>query len=149
MLDHAADEMLIVVEAAIRSKGDDPIERVDAVVCAVFRPVVRRPALLGLIREVIRLEEHHINHLRSRLAVVVERCVSYLTFEMEKGRLRKCDPMLLAGILYSTVSGTGTEPIVLETFGWKADAAGLRQVRRELRGFVRASLQPGAEVSGG
>ncbi len=149
VLDHAADEMLIVVEAAIRSKGDDPIERVDAVVCAVFRPVVRRPALLGLIREVIRLEEHHINHLRSRLAVVVERCVSYLTFEMEKGRLRKCDPMLLAGILYSTVSGTGTEPIVLETFGWKADAAGLRQVRRELRGFVRASLQPGAEVSGG
>ncbi len=148
VLDHAADEMLIVVEAAIRSKGDDPIERVDAVVCAVFRPVVRRPALLGLIREVIRLEEHHINHLRSRLAVVVERCVSYLTFEMEKGRLRKCDPMLLAGILYSTVSGTGTEPIVLETFGWKADAAGLRQVRRELRGFVRASLQPGAEVSG-
>ena len=149
VLDHAADEMLIVVEAAIRSKGDGPIERVDAVVCAVFRPVVRRPALLGLIREVIRLEEHHINHLRSRLAVVVERCVSYLTFEMEKGRLRKCDPMLLAGILYSTVSGTGTEPIVLETFGWKADAAGLRQVRRELRGFVRASLQPGAEVPGG
>ncbi len=142
VLDHAADELLIVVEAAIRSKGDDPIERVDAVVCAVFRPVVRRPALLGLIREVIRLEEHHINHLRARLALVVERCVSYLTTEMEQGRLRKCDPMLLAGILYSTVSGTGTEPIVLETFGWKADAAGLRQVRRELRGFVRAALQP-------
>lgn len=149
VLDHAADELLVVVEAAIRSKGDDPIERVDAVVCAVFRPVVRRPALLGLIREVIRLEEHHINHLRSRLALVVERCVSYLTVEMEKGRLRKCDPMLLAGILYSTVSGTGTEPIVLATFGWNADAAGLRQVRRELRGFVRASLQPVAEVPGG
>ena len=142
VLDHAADELLVFVEAAIRSKGDDPIERVDAVVCAVFRPVVRRPALLGLIREVIRLEEHHINHLRSRLAVVVERCVSYLTVEMDKGRLRKCDPMLLAGILYSTVSGTGTEPIVLETFGWSPDAAGLRQVRRELRGFVRAALQP-------
>ncbi len=142
VLDHAADELLVVVEAAIRSKGDDPIERVDAVVCAVFRPVVRRPALLGLIREVIRLEEHHIIHLRSRLAVVVERCVSYLTVEMENGRLRKCDPMLLAGILYSTVSGTGTEPIVLETFGWRADAVGLRQVRRELRGFIRAALLP-------
>lgn len=142
VLDHAADELLIVVEAAIRSQGDDPLERVDAVVCAVFRPVVRRPALLGLIREVIRLDDHHIDHLRSRLEVVVERCVSYLAVEMDHGRLRRCDPMLLAGILYSTVSGTGTEPIVLETFGWKADAAGLRQVRRELRGFVRAALQP-------
>ena len=96
----------------------------------MFRPVVRRPALLGLIREVTRLDESHINHLRGRLSAVVERCVSYLTSEMEKGRLRTCDPMVLAGLLYSTVSGTGTEPIVLETFGWEPNAAGLRQVRR-------------------
>jgi hypothetical protein len=75
------------------------------------------------------------------LSVVVERCVSYLRSEMDKGRLRTCDPMVLAGLLYSTVSGTGTEPIVLETFGWEPNAAGLRQVRRELRGFVRAALQ--------
>ena len=140
VLDHAADELLVVVEAAIRSRGDEPLDRVDAVVCAVFRPVVRRPALLGLIREVTRLDESHINHLRGRLSAVVERCVSYLTSEMEKGRLRTCDPMVLAGLLYSTVSGT--EPIVLETFGWEPNAAGLRQVRRELRGFVRAALQP-------
>ena len=52
-----------------------------------------------------------------------------LLSEMEKGRLRTCDPMVLAGLLYSTVSGTGTEPIVLETFGWEPNAAGLRQVR--------------------
>jgi len=142
VLDHAADELLVVVEAAIRSRGDEPLDRVDAVVCAVFRPVVRRPALLGLIREVTRLDESHINHLRGRLSAVVERCVSYLTSEMEKGRLRTCDPMVLAGLLYSTVSGTGTEPIVLETFGWEPNAAGLRQVRRELRGFVRAALHP-------
>ena len=36
-------------------RRDDPLDRIDAVVRAVFRPAVRRPALLGLIREVSRL----------------------------------------------------------------------------------------------
>ena len=37
-----------MIDAALRSATDDPLERIDAVVRAVFRPAVRRPALLGL-----------------------------------------------------------------------------------------------------
>ena len=142
VLDHAADELLTVVEAAVRSRGDDPLARVDAVVCAVFRPVVRRPALLGLVREVGRLDPRHLNHLRQRLVPVIQACRCYFESEMHRGRLRRCDPALLAGMLYATVAGVGTEPVVLESLGWTADTAGLRQLRRELRRYVRATLAP-------
>ena len=55
VLEQVAAELIVVIDAAIRSATDDPLERVDAVVRAVFRPAVRRPALLGLLREVSRL----------------------------------------------------------------------------------------------
>ncbi|MFZ2443512.1 MAG: TetR/AcrR family transcriptional regulator, partial [Ilumatobacteraceae bacterium] len=49
VLVEAASELTIATEAAIRATGDDPLDRIEAVVRAVFRPAVRRPALLGLI----------------------------------------------------------------------------------------------------
>ncbi len=52
----AATELVVVIDAALRAAPDDPLDRIDAVVRAVFRPAVRRPALLGLVREVSRLE---------------------------------------------------------------------------------------------
>ena len=45
----AVQELSLGVEAAIRASSDDPLDRIEAVVRAVFRPAVRRPALLGLI----------------------------------------------------------------------------------------------------
>ena len=56
MLAVAATELVVVIDAALRPAPDDPLDRIDAVVRAVFRPAVRRPALLGLVREVSRLE---------------------------------------------------------------------------------------------
>ena len=50
-----AAELVIVIDAALRVAPDDPLDRIDALIRAVFRPAVRRPALLGLIREVSRL----------------------------------------------------------------------------------------------
>ena len=55
VLESVAAELVVVIDAAVRSAPDDPLERIDAVVRAVFRPAVRRPALLGLVREVSRL----------------------------------------------------------------------------------------------
>src|SRR5262245_29454872 len=67
VLQHTADELAVAVEAAVRAAPDDPLERVEAVVKAVFRPAVRRPALLGLVREVSRLDPQQSEQLLGRV----------------------------------------------------------------------------------
>ncbi len=142
VLDTVADELVVVITAAIRASDDDPLVRIDAVIRAVFGPAVRRPALLGLVRELGRLDPELVERLRSRVAPLVEACVRYLESEMERGRLRQADPQLVAALAYATVTGIATEPEALETVGWTRDLAGLRRLRDELRGFIRAALAP-------
>ena len=137
-----ADELVVVITAAIRASDDDPLVRIDAVIRAVFGPAVRRPALLGLVRELGRLDPELVERLRSRVAPLVEACVGYLESEMDRGRLRRADPRLVAALAYATVTGIATEPEALETVGWTRDLAGLRRLRDELRGFIRAALAP-------
>ncbi len=129
----AATELVVVIDAALRAAPDDPLDRIDAVVRAVFRPAVRRPALLGLIREVSRLESDQASRLRERLQSLVDRAVDYLGAEMDAGRLRRGDPRLIAALGYATVTGIATEPEALRAVGWSADATGLRHLRDELR----------------
>ncbi len=142
VLDTVADELVVVITAAIRASDDDPLVRIDAVIRAVFGPAVRRPALLGLVRELGRLDPELVERLRSRVAPLVEACVGYLESEMDRGRLRRADPRLVAALAYATVTGIATEPEALETVGWTRDLAGLRRLREELRGFIRAALAP-------
>jgi len=142
VLDTVADELVVVITAAIRASDEDPLVRIDAVIRAVFGPAVRRPALLGLVRELGRLDPELVERLRSRVAPLVEACVRYLESEMERGRLRQADPRLVAALAYATVTGIATEPEALETVGWTRDLAGLRRLRDELRGFIRAALAP-------
>jgi AcrR family transcriptional regulator len=138
----AATELVVVIDAALRAAPDDPLDRIDAVVRAVFRPAVRRPALLGLVREVSRLESDQATRLRGRLQALVDRAVDYLGTEMDAGRLRRGDPRLIAALGYATVTGIATEPEALRAVGWSADATGLRRLRDELRAFLRAALAP-------
>ncbi len=138
----AATELVVVIDAALRAAPDDPLDRVDAVVRAVFRPAVRRPALLGLIREVSRLESDQAARLRERLQSLVDRAVGYLGAEMDAGRLRRGDPGLVAALGYATLTGIATEPEALRAVGWQPDAVGLRSLRDELRRFLRAALAP-------
>jgi AcrR family transcriptional regulator len=142
VLETVAAELVVVIDAAIRAASDDPLERIDAVVRAVFRPAVRRPALLGLVREVSRLPEAHADRLRTHVQPLVDRCIEYLRLEMDKGRLREGDPGLVASLAYATVTGIATEPEALRAVGWRPDAAGLRRLRDELRAFLRAALTP-------
>jgi len=142
VLNEASAELIVVIDAALRAAPDDPLDRIDAVVRAVFRPAVRRPALLGLIREVSRLDESHSERLRERLAPLIDRALRYLRDEMDRGRLRRADPRLIAAFGYATLTGIATEPEVLRAVGWSADTAGLRQLRDELRAFLRAALAP-------
>jgi AcrR family transcriptional regulator len=139
----AAAELVIVIDAALRAAPDDPLDRIDAVVRAVFRPAVRRPALLGLIREVSRLESEPAERLRTRIQPLIDRAVAYLDVEMDAGRLRRGDPRLVAALGYATLTGIATEPEALRAVGWPTTASGLRQLRDELRAFLRAALAPG------
>ena len=138
----AATELVVVIDAALRAAPDDPLDRIDAIVRAVFRPAVRRPALLGLIREVNRLDSEPAERLRSRVQPLVDRAVAYLGVEMDAGRLRHGDPRLVAALGYATLTGIATEPEALRSVGWQPTAAGLRHLRDELRAFLRAALAP-------
>jgi TetR/AcrR family transcriptional regulator len=138
----AATELTVVVEAALRATSDDALERIDAVVSAVFRPAVRRPALLGLVREVSRMPGDIGARLTDQLQGLAARAADYLRREMDAGRLRRADPGLVAALCYATVTGIATEPAVLRINGWQPTTAGLRHLRDELRGFLRAALAP-------
>ena len=142
VLTAAAGELAIATEAAIRASGDDPLDRIEAVVRAVFRPAVRRPALLGLIREVSRLSPAVSERFHGALQPLVERAVVYLHKEMQHGRIRSADPRLIAALCYATVTGIATEPELLRSVGWQPTAADLRRLRTELLAFLRAALAP-------
>lgn len=137
-----AAELAVVVEAAIRSAPDDPLDRIEAVVKAVFRPAVRRPALLGLVREISRLPTSSSDALTTRVQPLVARAVEWMRTEMAAGRLRAGDPSVIVALVYATVTGIATEPEALRAVGWNPDVAGLRRLRDELVEFLRAALTP-------
>ena len=142
VLAEVAAELTLAVEAAVRASTDDPLDRIDAVVRAVFRPAVRRPALLGLVREMSRLDRSLTDGLTSSLQPLASRAKAYLGAEMDAGRLRRADPGLIAALAYATVTGIATEPEVLRVTGWEPTPAGLRRLRSELLAFLRAALTP-------
>jgi len=137
-----AAELTVVVEAAIRATGDDPLDRIESVVKAVFRPAVRRPALLGLVREIGRLPRPVADELTRQLQPLAARAVAWMRREMDAGRLRRGDPGVVVALAYATVTGIATEPEALGVTGWSADPAGLRRLRRELVAFLRGALTP-------
>lgn len=137
-----AAELTVVVEAAIRATGDDPLDRIESVVKAVFRPAVRRPALLGLVREIGRLPRPVADELTRQLQPLAARAVAWMRHEMDAGRLRRGDPGVVVALAYATVTGIATEPEALGVTGWSADPAGLRRLRRELVAFLRGALAP-------
>lgn len=139
VLEQSADELAVSIEAAVRESGDG-FARVEAVVRAMFRSAVRRPALLGLVRELNRLSPEMSDRLVARLVPFAERAKAFLAAEMDAGRMRRADPQFVLALAYATVTGVATEPEVLRAVGWEPGAAGVRKLRRELLEFLRAAL---------
>lgn len=143
VLARAAGEMTAAVDAAVAGAPDEPLDVVDAVVRAVFRIGTRRPAVLGLVRELNRLSPQHAARLRQHLDPFVTRGVDYLRTQMDAGRLRRGDPGIVAMLSYMTIAGVATEPEALRAVGWTPSPASLRRLRNGVRAYLRAALEPG------
>lgn len=75
VLQRVADELVVEVGAAVRS-APHGFARVEAAVTAVFRPAVRRPALLGLVRELNRLSPELADAVVLRMKPLVDLAVA-------------------------------------------------------------------------
>lgn len=139
VIERGAIELAGVFEAALAS-GSTGVDRIEAVMRAVFRYAVRRPQLLGLLREVERLGPSTASDLSERLRPMIERAVRNVANLMHLGVVRKGDPRLMLSFLYSTILGVATDLQAQRAFGVPSSPAGLRRLRRELFAFVRAAV---------
>jgi TetR/AcrR family transcriptional regulator len=139
VLERGAIELAGVFEAALAS-GEIGVDRIESVMRAVFRYAVRRPQLLGLLREVERLGPSTATELSSRLQPLIDRAVRSVDLLMQAKVIREGDPRLMLSFLYSTILGVATDVQAQRAFGVPTTPAGLRRLRRELFAFVRAAV---------
>lgn len=139
VVDRAADDLADALEAAVAGAGDG-FTRVEAIVRSVFRLAMRRPELLGVLREVSRLGSPVATRLTERFDPLVSRATAFLEAEMDAGRVRRCDARLLLLSVYSTVLGVATEVEVLRAVGIEPTLRSMVVRRRELLRFLRSAL---------
>lgn len=143
VIDRASADLAAVLEQAVAAPGD-AIDRVERIVRSVFRLALRRPELLGVLREVSRLGPPAATRLTDNLQPLVDRARVFLEEEMAAGRLRETDARLLLLSTYSTVVGVATEVEVLRAVGIDPTLRSAALRRRELLRFLRAALEPDA-----
>jgi hypothetical protein len=139
VIDRSADELSAVLEGALVRAGVG-WERVEAVVRSVFRLALRRPELLGLLREVSRLGPPAATRLTEALDPLVQRARHFLEAEMDAGTMRRQDARLVLLSAYSAVIGVATEVEVLRAVGMDPTLRSLAVRRRELIAFLRSAL---------
>ncbi|MGY6500531.1 MAG: TetR/AcrR family transcriptional regulator [Acidimicrobiales bacterium] len=141
VIDRCAAELSDALETALARAGPG-WGRVEAVVRAVFRMALRRPALLGLLREVSRLGPPWSERLTGAVDPLVQRAREFLEAEMAAGAMRTTDPRLVLLSAYSTVIGVATEVEVQRALGVDPSLRSMVVRRRELLAFLRSALAP-------
>ncbi|WP_195210608.1 TetR/AcrR family transcriptional regulator [Actinomarinicola tropica] len=141
VIDGCATELSEALESALARAGRG-FDRVEAIVRAVFRLALRRPALLGLLREVSRLGPPWSTRLTDQLDPLVDRARAFLDGEMAAGTMRRTDSRLLLLSAYSTVIGVATEAEVQRALGVDPSLRSMVVRRRELVAFLRSALAP-------
>jgi TetR/AcrR family transcriptional regulator len=138
-----AEDLTGALQSAIESADEiDPRgwARVEAVVRASFDLAVRRPDLVGLLREVNRLGPPLSEAVVEVLQPLVDRAVAFLRQGMEEGRFRVGDPEMVLVSTYSVVTGVVSDAEVLRTVGLDLDLRVAARLRRTLLSFLEAVL---------
>ena len=138
-VDRTGEELAAVLERAL-SRAPEGWARVEAIVKSVFRLSVRRPELLGVVREVSRLGPPASTRLLQAFGPLMERATAFLRAEMAAGRMEERDPRLVLLAAYSAVLGMATEVDVLRALGLEPTARGLVRRRNELLDLLQAAL---------
>jgi AcrR family transcriptional regulator len=141
VVERGAEDLGAALEAAIAS-APAGLGRLDAVITTMFRFALRRPALLGLMREVNRLGPEVAGPLARQMRPLIDRATAGVQAEMDRGTVRSGDPRFVLLFVYTTVVGVATEVEVQRALGIEPSTASLRRLRRELFVFVRAALRP-------
>ena len=139
VIERSAGELREALESTL-ARSPQGLERFDAVMRTIFRFAVRRPQLLGLVREAGRLGPEVAADIGARLAPLVDRAVGLLASEMDAGTIRRADPRLTLLFLYATVVGVATEGEAVRAVGLTPGPVTLARMRRELFTFVRAAV---------
>ena len=138
-VDRTGLELAAALERAL-SRAGEGWPRVEAIVRSVFRLSVRRPELLGVVREVSRLGPPASTRLLGALEPLMERATGFLRAEMAAGHMGERDPRLVLMAAYSAVLGMATEVEVLRALGSEPTARELVRRRNELLAFLRSAL---------
>ncbi|MDH3754667.1 MAG: TetR/AcrR family transcriptional regulator [Acidimicrobiia bacterium] len=141
VVDRAAGELSDALSEAV-DNAPPALGNVEAVVRATFRLALRRPELLGLVRELSRLGDPWVGRAVESLEPMVKRATEFLEAEMEAGRMRRSDSRLLLVSVYSTVMGVATEVEILRAFGVELTLRTAARRRKELIVFLHSALAP-------
>lgn len=146
VLADATSRLVEALDAAV-ARADPGWPRVEAVVRAAFALAVRRPELIGLLREVSRLGPPASTPVLDGLAPLVARALVALDEGMGSGDFRRGDARLVLVSAYATVTGVVSDAEALRAVGLELDLRRAAALRRTLLQFLRAALV--AEADGG
>ncbi len=139
VLSRSAQDLIgVLATTAKESEVGWPV--VEAVVRASFELAVRRPELIGILRETSRLgppwSEGVVEELRPILADAEMALRSY----MDEGLLLRNDPRVILLSSYAVVAGSVTETEVLRALNLRLDLRAAATLRRTLLSFLEAAL---------
>jgi len=139
----AAGQRVAEVIADALEGTDQPWERAEAVIHAVYALAEEWPEFPMFIREAGRMDPSAFDRFAGALEPLRLRAIDFLQTGMDAGLIRKQDPALLLFTLYTAVIGSLTEASVLSSIVGTDDArSSLRRREEEVIVFVRAALQP-------
>lgn len=139
VVDRAAADLAEALERSLARAGPG-WARVEALVTSVFRLSVRRPELLGVVREASRLGPPASVRLLAALEPLMDRATGFLRAEMDAGRMREQDPRVVLVAAYSAVLGMATEVDVIRALGFEPTPRELVRRRNEVLRFLRSAV---------